>query len=52
MELWGTGNPKREFIYVDDVSKSIIKFMRLKNITNKKIYWVNIGSGNEIKIKK
>ena len=51
VELWGTGNPKREFIYVDDVSKSIIKFMSLKNITNKKIYWVNIGSGNEIKVK-
>ena len=30
VEIWGTGKPKRELIYVDDVSRSIIKFMKKK----------------------
>jgi len=50
VEIWGTGKPKRELIYVDDVSQSIIKFMKKKNLTNKKVYWINIGSGEENKV--
>lgn len=46
-EIWGSGNPKREFLYVDDLSESI-NFI----IDNKiDISLLNIGSGNEITIK-
>jgi len=54
--IWGTGNPKREFLYVDDLAKASIKLMNL----NKKVYekytssmcsHINIGSGEEFTIK-
>ena len=46
-EIWGSGNPKREFLYVDDLSESI-NFIIDNNID---ISLLNIGSGNEITIK-
>jgi GDP-L-fucose synthase len=57
VKVWGTGNALREFIFVDDVidisvkvlfasKKSYLKFMK-----NKKINFLNIGSGQEISIK-
>ena len=54
--IWGTGTPKREFLYVDDMAVASIHVMNL----NKKIYdkntsfmcsHINVGSGNEISIK-
>ena len=30
MEIWGSGNPLRELIYVDDVAEACIFFMRKK----------------------
>lgn len=46
--LWGTGNPKREFLYVDDLAEAI--FFTIKN--NLKNHIINVGSGEEISIKK
>ena len=46
-EIWGSGKPKREFLYVDDLSESI-NFIIEKNIN---IDLLNIGSGYEITIK-
>ncbi len=43
LNLWGTGRPKREFIYVDDLADACIFFMN-KN-TKEKI--INIGSGKD-----
>lgn len=45
--LWGDGNPLREIMHVDDLSKAIVHFMK------KKIYHdlINVGSGFEMKIK-
>ena len=43
MNLWGTGRPKREFIYVDDLADACVFFMN-KN-TKEKI--INIGSGKD-----
>jgi GDP-L-fucose synthase len=45
--LWGTGNPLREFLFVDDLAKIIIKVMESEKI-NESIY--NVGSGIEISI--
>ena len=45
--LWGTGNPKRELIYVDDLADACIYFM------NKKTHHtlINIGTQKEMTIK-
>ena len=45
-EIWGTGSPLREFLYVDDLADSI-EFL-MKNETDFDL--LNIGSGEEISI--
>lgn len=51
--LWGTGKPKREFLYVEDLAEAI-KFL-LENVEAKTIYdngisHVNVGSGEDMSI--
>lgn len=54
--IWGTGTPRREFLYVDDMAEASIFIMQL----DKKIYesqiqpmqsHVNVGFGSDISIK-
>tara|TARA_X000000950_G_C13899636_1_gene654380 strand:- start:1240 stop:2199 length:960 start_codon:yes stop_codon:yes gene_type:complete len=54
--IWGSGNPKREFLYVDDMANASIYIMNI----NKKIYdshkspmcsHINVGSGKDLTIK-
>jgi len=54
--IWGTGTPRREFLYVDDMARASIFLMNL----DKKIYdgqtltrcsHLNVGSGKDITIK-
>lgn len=45
--LWGTGKPKREFLYVDDLAESILFIIEKKISRN----LINIGSGEEVTIK-
>ena len=54
--VWGTGTPRREFLYVDDMARASIYLMNI----DKKIYdeetslmcsHVNVGSGKELTIK-
>jgi GDP-L-fucose synthase len=54
--IWGTGMPKREFLYVDDLAQASVHVMNL----DKKIYdelissassHINVGSENELTIK-
>ena len=44
--LWGTGNPKREFIHVDDLALAVV--FALENSLSDSLY--NIGSGHEVSI--
>jgi GDP-L-fucose synthase len=44
--LWGTGNPKRELMYVDDLADACIYFLNKKS----KETLINVGSGKEMKI--
>ena len=44
----GTGNPLREFLYVDDLAEAI-EFISKQNLD---IDLLNVGSGSEISIKK
>ena len=45
--LWGSGNPLREFLHVDDLANAV--FFCIQNKLTEHIY--NIGSGNEISIR-
>ena len=45
--IWGSGNPLREFLYVDDLSFAINKIIE----TNPRQNLINVGSGSEISIK-
>lgn len=45
--LWGTGTPKREFIYVDDLASACVFLMNHKFCDDN----FNIGNGSEISIK-
>ena len=48
--LWGTGSPKREFIFVDDIVKACIKIADSKLIDS--MLPINIGVGSDISIHK
>ncbi len=58
IEIWGTGKPKREVMYVDDLSSAIFfilkkKIMNDRRLINilKKTALINVGSGKEYTIK-
>lgn len=47
VELWGTGNPKREFLHVDDLGAAVL--FALENDLKESLY--NVGSGKDLTIK-
>lgn len=47
VEIWGSGEPMREFLYVDDLADACIFLMHNYNDNN----IVNIGTGEDISIK-
>jgi len=47
VKIWGSGKPKREFIFIDDIVDALIFLM--KNYSGSEI--INIGTGIEISIK-
>jgi GDP-L-fucose synthase len=47
LEVWGTGKPKREFIYIDDAADAMIFLMQTYNDNR----LINIGTGIEVSIK-
>ncbi|NLX77796.1 MAG: GDP-L-fucose synthase [Clostridiaceae bacterium] len=47
VELWGTGKPLREFLYVDDMAEACVYLMQNYDGSEP----VNIGSGKEISIR-
>ena len=52
--IWGTGSPKREFLFVDDLAEAI-RFI-LENIDAKDLYdlgitQLNVGTGEDLSIK-
>ena len=54
--IWGTGNSLREFLFVDDLAKAIIKIMMIKKpnylqMLKNNISHINVGSGREVSIK-
>jgi GDP-L-fucose synthase len=47
VEIWGSGNPKREFLYVDDLADACLFLM--ENYNQDEI--INVGSGIDVSIK-
>jgi len=47
VEIWGTGTPLREFMYVDDLAGACVFLMKQYN---EKLF-INIGSGDEVSIR-
>ncbi|MBA4406667.1 GDP-fucose synthetase [bacterium] len=52
--VWGTGTPRREFLYVEDLADAIYYLMNkidAKDLYDKGITHINIGSGEDVTIK-
>ncbi len=54
--IWGTGIPKREFLYVDDMARASIHLMNIDKATYYRntlpmCSYMNVGSGKELTIK-
>ncbi len=45
--VWGTGNPKREFLFADDLADACVSLMETYNERN----LINIGTGEDVTIK-
>jgi len=50
VELWGTGSPLREFLYVDDLADAVV-FLMSKYDYRQVGEFVNIGAGKDLPIK-
>jgi GDP-L-fucose synthase len=50
VELWGTGAPRREFLYVDDLADALVFLMNGFDASDDRTF-VNIGVGEDISIK-
>jgi GDP-L-fucose synthase len=44
--IWGSGTPKREFLYVDDLADAIVHLLQLTDPPD----WVNVGTGQDVTI--
>ena len=47
VEVWGSGEPKREFLYVDDLADCILYLLKNDIVDT----LLNVGSGYEVSIK-
>ena len=47
VELWGSGNPRREFLHVDDLAEACFHILNQKN----EYSMINVGTGDDISIK-
>ena len=53
--VWGSGKPRREFLFVDDMAKASIFLMQLKketirNVNGSTAYFMNVGFGVDLEI--
>jgi len=45
--VWGSGTPRREFLYVDDLADACVHLME----TNADFQWLNAGTGTDVTIR-
>lgn len=46
VSIWGSGKPRREFLYVDDLAEALLHLLQLESPPD----WVNVGSGTDLSI--
>jgi GDP-L-fucose synthase len=46
-EVWGTGEPRREFLHVDDLARAVVHLMRVYEGDD----LVNVGTGRDVSIR-
>ena len=54
VEVWGTGKPRREFLYVEDLADAIsfcVENVEARDVYDQNISHLNCGSGEEVSIK-
>ncbi|PPR46211.1 MAG: GDP-L-fucose synthase [Alphaproteobacteria bacterium MarineAlpha5_Bin8] len=57
VDVWGSGNPKREFLYIDDLIDAIMHLIKIDRSELNNVFsklgsmFLNVGYGEEIKIK-
>jgi GDP-L-fucose synthase len=44
--IWGSGTPRREFLYVDDLAAACLHLLTLENPAD----WINVGYGSDVSI--
>ena len=54
--IWGTGTPRREFLFVDDMARACVLVMntdrdKYQRITASMLSHINVGSGKDVTIK-
>jgi GDP-L-fucose synthase len=54
--IWGTGTPRREFLYVDDMAQACVRVMELDKeaydaVTRPMLSHINVGSGEDLPIR-
>ncbi|MFT7246250.1 MAG: GDP-L-fucose synthase [Candidatus Azotimanducaceae bacterium] len=54
--VWGTGNAKREFLYVDDLARACLEVLKLdreayREVTSEMVSHINLGAGYDISIR-
>jgi len=47
VQVWGTGKPKREFLFVDDLARACLTVMNHKGELP---FWINVGTGEDMSI--
>jgi len=53
VEIWGSGKPKREFLFVDDLAEAVYFLMdkvEAKDLYEKGLTHINIGTGEDLSI--
>ncbi|MEI6535447.1 MAG: GDP-L-fucose synthase [Verrucomicrobiaceae bacterium] len=45
--VWGSGNPRREFMHVDDLASGVLHLLGAENPPD----WINIGCGEDVTIR-
>jgi GDP-L-fucose synthase len=50
VELWGTGSPRREFLFVDDLADALVFLLENFDATGERDNFVNVGVGEDISI--
>lgn len=46
VKIWGSGTPRREFLFVDDLAKVCLDLLKIENPPD----WVNVGTDQELTI--